>query len=431
MNTVLLSVVDPLVRQELGHYLSAKPLVMVSDVRGALSGSACPADLLIVECSTRDAQRRLESIEKFRSWNPGTPVIACALGSSEDLAIAAFRLGVRDYFRWPVHQRELFKAIDQTLLKARAGQGQVESGNLIGQSTQIRAVGESIRRASCTESSVLITGETGTGKELVAQSLHRNSSRSNKPLVAVNCAAIPDTLLESELFGYERAAFTGAMTAREGKLQLASGGTIFFDEVGDLNSQAQAKLLRAVETREVYPLGGKRAVEVDIRIIAATNQNLESMVLQRSFRADLLFRLNVIRIDLPPLRARATDVPILLDYFVEHFNRRWGPRIRGFDQECKTMLSKYDWPGNVRELKNVVEAVYVNSPGGLLTKADLPPAIRALTSPGEETEERLKLREALFAMNWNISKVATKLQLSRMTVYRKLAKHQITRAASY
>lgn len=431
MNIVLVSIVDTSVRRELRQFFSTRRCAVTdSDLDGIATGAATSAQMFIVECSTDKARLRLGLIEKFRLVNPRAPVIAFAVHSSEDLAIAAFRLGVKDYFGWPAHQRELFSAIDRSLPRGRGLiPSPVECGNLTGQSKQVRAVAESILRAASTDSNVLITGETGTGKELVAQSLHRHSARANKPLVSVNCAAIPDTLLESELFGYERGAFTGATAAREGKLQLASGGTIFFDEIGDMNSLAQAKLLRAVETREVYPLGGRHAVAVDVRIIAATNQNLESMVQHGSFRPDLLFRLNVIRIGLPPLRERAADIPLLLDYFVGHFNARWGPRIEGFDQDCRAILSKYDWPGNVRELKNVVEAVYVNSRGGLLTKDDLPPAIRALTTGGGEIEERLKLTEALFAMNWNVSKVATKLHWSRMTVYRKLARYGMIRAA--
>ncbi len=343
------------------------------------------------------------------------------------MAISAFRLGVTDYFRWPTHQSELFTSIDRHLHRGGSGVEPNQAGNITGSSKQIRAVTESIRRAATTESNVLITGETGTGKELVAQSLHRHSARGGKSLVSVNCAAIPDTLLESELFGYERGAFTGATSSREGKLQLASGSTIFFDEVGDMNTLGQAKLLRAVETREVYPLGGRRPISVDLRIIAATNQNLESMVLRGAFRSDLLFRLNVVRIDLPPLRERASDIPALLDYFIAHFNSRWGTRIEGFDDECKAVLSKYAWPGNVRELKNVVEAVYVNSRGGMLNTGDLPPAIRDLTANCAEADEQLKLTEALFAMNWNLSKVAKTLHWSRMTVYRKLARYRIRR----
>ncbi|SRR5260221_8143895 len=430
MNTVLLSIADLSLGRELTRFLSIRRCGMTeSNPEAFTDEEALSAQLFIVECSTDQARRQLGLIERFRLLNPLAAVIACAVHSSEDVAIAAFRLGVRDYFRCPAHQREFFNSIDRNLPRGGPGEGPLNKDNFTGQSRRVKAVTESIRRAASTESNVLITGETGTGKELVAQSLHRQSARAAKPLVSVNCAAIPDTLLESELFGYERGAFTGATATREGKLQLANGGTIFFDEVGDLNAHAQAKLLRAVETREVYPLGGRPAIAVDMRIIAATNQNLEGMVQRASFRPDLLFRLNVVRIDLPPLRERAADIPALLDYFVAHFNARWGPRIKAFDPECLSILSKYDWPGNVRELKNVVEAVYVNSRGGLLTKDDLPPAIHNLTTNPGQVEERVKLIEALFAMNWNVSRVAEKLQWSRMTVYRKLARYSIRRDA--
>jgi transcriptional regulator with PAS, ATPase and Fis domain len=300
---------------------------------------------------------------------------------------------------------------------------------VVGQSPQIRAVLGSIQRAATTESNVLVTGETGTGKESAAESVHRLSARSNKPLVSVNCAAIPETLVESELFGYEKGAFTGATASRPGKLQQADGGTIFFDEIGDMNPHGQAKLLRALETREVFPLGGSRGVVIDTRIIAASNRDLEGLTREGSFRADLLYRLNVVRIHLPPLRERLSDVPALLMHFAGQFNERWGMRVEGFDEDCCAALCQYDWPGNIRELKNVVEAIYVNSEGGIIRRQDLPSALRELTGGSGSTEEKRRLTETLFAMNWNVSKAAAKLQWSRMTVYRKLARYQIARNA--
>jgi DNA-binding NtrC family response regulator len=424
MSSVLFSVADPSARRRISGFLANRRIRSRElNLSAATAREASSARLLIVEYSAAEPAAKLGLIARFRLLNPGAAVIVCALRSSEDHAIAAFRLGVKDYFRWPSEECELLASIDRHLAAYLPPAG---GSSFIGQSGKMRAATDSIRRAALTESNVLIVGETGTGKEVAARALHQLSARAMKPLVSVNCAAIPDTLLESELFGYQRGAFTGATLAAKGKLQMSHGGTIFFDEIGDMSAHGQAKLLRAVETHEVCPLGGSAEIRVDTRVIAATNQNLESMVRLGKFRADLLFRLNVIRIQLPPLRERAADVPALLDHFVRHFNERWGPRIEGFDEECRELLVKYDWPGNVRELKNVVEAVYVNAPAGIVTKGDLPPEIRALVQSAA-IDERQQLTEALFAMNWNIRKVAEKLNLSRMTIYRKLSRYQISR----
>ena len=433
MQILLLSVSESSTHNEVARHLSARRCsINYVNVAALETKYASAARMLIVECSACEPMDKMDTIARFRRLNPTTTILVYAVNSSEDLAVAAFRVGVNDYFRWPGQKAELLKCIDRHLPQPHLETGADACGNLIGQSTQMRAIVESVRRAASTESNVLITGETGTGKEVVAQSLHASSVRSAKTLVPVNCAAIPDTLLESELFGHERGAFTGAAVASKGKLLLAHGGTIFFDEIGDMSLQGQAKLLRAVETREVIPLGGRTSVKTDTRVISATNQNLEQMVKSGGFRADLLFRLNVIRIDLPPLRERAADIPALLDHFVRHFNQRWGTRIIGFDEACSELLKRYDWPGNVRELKNVVEAVYVNSHGGFLTPNDLPLAIRNLAGGGGvgAIDERRELTEALFAMNWNVSRVAEKLHISRMTVYRKLERFQISRASA-
>jgi DNA-binding NtrC family response regulator len=420
-----MAVTEPDARRELKHYFSLRQQLVIETEGARNPESAHPVGLFVVECSAAESSGRLGLIERFQFLNPRVPVIAIATRSSEDLAVAMFRLGVRDYFRWPDHANELNSWLDRFLKQAADVTSQ--GPRVVGQSPQIRAVLGSIQRAATTESNVLVTGETGTGKESAAESVHRLSARSDKPLVSVNCAAIPETLVESELFGYEKGAFTGATATRPGKLQQADGGTIFFDEIGDMNSHGQAKLLRALETREVFPLGGSRGVVIDTRIIAASNRDLEGLMREGSFRADLLYRLNVVRIHLPPLRERLSDVPALLMHFAGQFNERWGMRVEGFDEDCCAALCQYDWPGNIRELKNVVEAIYVNSEGGIIRRQDLPSALRELTGGSGSTEEKRRLTETLFAMNWNVSKAAAKLQWSRMTVYRKLARYQIAR----
>jgi DNA-binding NtrC family response regulator len=426
MNLVLMAVNEPYARSELSrHFTQRRHEVVESAPSDINCGQFRDVGLFVVECSAEEPRGRLSFIERFRTLNPRAPVIALAVKSSEDLAVAAFRSGVRDYFRWPEHARELGACLDRCLPPFH-GEGPSRH-KLVGQSSPIRAVVESVERAATTDSNVLVTGETGTGKEFVAESVHRLSARRHKALVSVNCAAIPETLLESELFGYDKGAFTGAVAAREGKLQQANGGTIFFDEIGDMNPQGQAKLLRVLETREVFPLGGRRQVNLDVRIIAATNQNLESLSRTGGFRVDLLFRLNVVHIHLPPLRERVSDIPALLAHFTRQFNERWGMRVERFDEECQAALCRHSWPGNVRELKNVVEAVYVNSRGGVIGIRDLPDGLLAAVSGGGQPDEKRRLTDTLLAMNWNVSKVAEKLHWSRMTVYRKLARYKISR----
>jgi transcriptional regulator with PAS, ATPase and Fis domain len=281
-----------------------------------------------------------------------------------------------------------------------------------------------------TDSSVLITGETGTGKELVAEFIHKSGARRNKPFVCVNSAALPDSLLESELFGFEKGAFTGAVNKYPGRLRMAHNGTIFFDEIGDLSLGAQAKLLRAIESREVFPLGGWRSVSIDVRLIAATNRDLDTATAAGAFRQDLFYRLNVVRIELPPLRNRKEDIPRLVEHFVGVNNRELRRHVAGFHPEALALLKSYDWPGNIRELRNVVEVAFINTCTEQIDVCDLPDPLRRSFHKQVKTDSRETLVNTLLATNWNISRVAYEMQCSRMTVYRKMAQHQIFRSAS-
>jgi transcriptional regulator with PAS, ATPase and Fis domain len=283
-------------------------------------------------------------------------------------------------------------------------------------------------RVAATDSSTLITGETGTGKELVAALIHEQSARRHKPFVRINCAAIPDSLLESELFGYERGAFTGAHTLKEGALQSAEGGTVFLDEIGDMSLTAQAKILRAIENKEVWRLGGKRNIPIDIRVIAATSRDLEQLMVEEKFRKDLYFRLNVATIHLPPLRERKEDIVALAAHYLAEMNQRYGRTVSGFTDEAFALLCRYHWPGNVRELKNLIEATFINLPVGCIALADLPDPFRRrfAQTQGVPQQERDRLLSALFETNWNKFQAAQKLHWSRMTLYRKLAKYHIT-----
>ncbi|MGB8768537.1 MAG: sigma-54 dependent transcriptional regulator, partial [Candidatus Korobacteraceae bacterium] len=282
--------------------------------------------------------------------------------------------------------------------------------------------------ADCT---VLITGETGTGKELAAEFVHSHSPRRGKPFVCVNCAAIPDSLLESELFGHSKGAFTGAEDIREGVFAAADGGTIFLDEVGDMSLFAQAKILRVLERKEVCRLGGTQRRQLDVRFVAATNQDLEAMTQCGSFRKDLFFRLNVARVHLPPLRDRKDDIPLVIDHYCREFSCRAGCPTPTFSQDSFKYLLEYDWPGNIRELKNVLENLFLGEVPGEVHPGHLPAYLRELIekSCNLSSSERDQLITALSAAQWNKSKAAEILHWSRMTLYRKMAKHQLSRFA--
>jgi two-component system response regulator HydG/two-component system response regulator AtoC len=282
------------------------------------------------------------------------------------------------------------------------------------------------RIAEC-DSNVLITGETGTGKELAAALVHAGSRRQSKPFVCVNCAALPDTLIESELFGYERGAFTGAVSARDGQLKAADGGSVLLDEIGDISQYAQAKLLRVIENKQVQRLGGGKSVPLNVRFIAATNRPLRQMMSEGRFREDLYFRLDVANVHLPPLRERPEDIPMLLQHYVREMNARFKREAEGFTDEALACLTLYNWPGNVRELKNLLEGIYINLPPGRVSRLELPDRIRRQLEAATETSsgERDRLLSALLETRWNKSKAAERLCWSRMTLYRKLAKYHL------
>jgi DNA-binding NtrC family response regulator len=299
--------------------------------------------------------------------------------------------------------------------------------SLIGNSLEIWKLKTYLRKVAMTDSHVLITGETGTGKELAAEYIHQHSTRRAKPLVTINCAALPDGLLESELFGYERGAFTGALSAYAGKLKHADGGTVLFDEIGEMSPYAQAKILRVIESKEVYPLGGRRSIPVNIRIMAATNRDLDREMANAGFRQDLYFRLNVARIKLPPLRERKEDIPLLIDHFAQKFGAEFGRQIEGFTEEALELLKTSDWPGNIRELMNLIERIFIDPPAGKINVGDLPDSMQfPKPSPYNAIhEERELLLSALSQTNWNKSQAAERLHWSRMTLYRKMAKYHI------
>ncbi len=299
--------------------------------------------------------------------------------------------------------------------------------DMIGQSAIMCAIKRDMARIANSASTVLITGETGTGKELAAEFIHARSARRTKPFVCINCAAIPESLLESELFGHAKGAFTGADQHRDGLLIPANGGTIFLDEIGDMSLCAQAKILRVVENREVCRVGSNRGVQLDIRFVAATNQDLEAMTQKGTFRKDLFFRLNVVRVHLPPLRERLEDIPFLLRHYCGELGGESGSSDTEFSEDSLRCLKSYGWPGNIRELRNFVENLYLRGLPQKIGIEHLPRHIRGLIESKADLPqpEREALLAALFSAKWNKSEAAKKLHWSRMTLYRKIAKHQI------
>lgn len=303
--------------------------------------------------------------------------------------------------------------------------------SFISSSKRMNELREYIPKVARSDANVLIVGETGTGKERVAELIHYASQRSTQPFVCINCAAIPDSLIESELFGFERGAFTGAQEGYLGKMRLAAGGTIFLDEIGDLSLAAQAKLLRAIESREVFPLGGRRVVNINARFIAAANRDLEPLIAENRFRSDLYYRLNVARLFLPPLKQRKEEIPHLLYHFLDQFNEKLSVRVGRPSEELLQCLMSYDWPGNIRELRNLVEALFIDPPDGPIVLEDLPESFRQIFAGYvvKTVPEKDRLVSTLSETNWNKSKAAAQLNWSRMTLYRKLAKYKITQPA--
>jgi two-component system response regulator AtoC len=374
-------------------------------------------------------------------------VIITSYGGSEQ-TIAAMKAGAYDYITKPFEPDEVLRATARAVekrrlsrevehLRARQSPDDTERAGLIGRHASMREMFKLIGKVAASDATVLITGESGTGKELVAEAIHRHGRRGARALVAVNCAAIPEALLESELFGHERGAFTGAVQARPGRLELADGGTLFLDEIGDLSLGLQAKLLRAVQERTFERLGGQRTVPSDFRLIAATNRDLAEAMAEGRFREDLFYRLNVVRIEVPPLRARRSDIPELAEHFLQRHRAERPNAPSGFSDEAVRALLLHDYPGNVRELENLIQRALVLAQGPLIAAEDLPALTGVpgegngaprltdlLTMPIEQALrelERILIRRALIQAGGNKTEAARLLQMRRQQLYAKLS----------
>jgi two-component system, NtrC family, nitrogen regulation response regulator NtrX len=391
----------------------------------------------------------IDALGRLRERMPGLHVIMISGHGTIDTAVEATRRGAYDFLEKPLDTDRLLVTLRNVLdLKGLSDSvaellSQVESRHeIVGKSFHIRQVLDRIEKVAPTDSRVLVTGENGTGKELVARALHHLSPRREAAFVEVNCAAIPSELIESELFGHMKGSFTGAVQDRPGKFELADGGTLFLDEVGDMSPATQAKVLRALEEGKVTRVGGQRDREVDVRIVSATNKDLEEEIEEGRFREDLFYRLNVVPIHLPPLRERREDIPMLIQHFTERLVEKEGLPRRRFTAEAVNRLQSLDWPGNVRELRNTVERLLILSAGNEVTEAE----VTALVSGGSDGEglgsallqaatfnefrdraERAFLLQKLRENDWNVSETARSIGMPRSNLYKKIEKFELVR----
>jgi two-component system response regulator HydG len=403
-----------------------------------------PFDLILMDVRMT-AISGIEALKHIKSYNPAIPILIMTAYSSVDSAVEALKSGAYDYLTKPLDFEALRLTLDRArehstlkiedrMLKEKLRTGFKES-DIIGKSQAMVDLIDMVAMVSPADATILITGESGTGKELIAKSIHYNSQRRDNPFVIVNCAALTETLLESELFGHEKGAFTGADRRREGRFMQADKGTIFLDEIGETSQVMQAKLLRAIQEKEIQRVGGEETIHVDVRILAATNRDLQKEVLAGNFREDLFYRLNVVTLNVPPLRDRLDDIPLLAGFFLEKYAEKNRKQIKGFTPVAMDMLIKYGWPGNVRELENAVERAAILSAGDYITEREYPLSIvqdyageLELKQPSLENQgpqsleliEKQAILNAIEASDGNKSEAARILGINRKTLYKKL-----------
>ena len=407
----------------------------------------------------------LETFKAIHAFDPKLPVIFMTAFSTTETAIEATKMGAFDYVLKPFDIPDMLKTIRQALDTCRFMRSPVDMGgasektdrdSIIGRSDAMQQVFKMVGRVASTDATVLIRGETGTGKELVARAIYQHSQRADKPFLVINCVALPETLLESELFGYEKGAFTGAAHRRLGKIEQAGGGTVFLDEIGDMPVNLQTKILRLLQEKKIERLGGRETIPVDVRIIAATNRDLEGLIAQAQFREDLYYRLKVITIELPPLRARIADIPLLTDYFLDRFATELGVENPGITKNALALLAENAWPGNVRELANTLQKTLIFNRGAPIDPNDITAALAGREGPArvetgslesevrrwfretaqaKRTESlfdscmdffaRILVHEALSFTDGNRSRAAKLLGVSRPTLHAKIDKYRL------
>jgi len=383
----------------------------------------------------------IETLKRIKEINPDAEVLMMTAYAAVDTAVQAMKEGAFDYLVKPFDPDEveiqIKKIVEhkdlvaQNILLRKKLEEKYHYDEIIGKSDAMQEVFELIDRVAPTDSTVLITGESGTGKELIAQAIHGNSTRCYMPFIAVSCGALPDTLLESELFGYEKGAFSGAEHRKRGRFEMADRGTLFLDEIGDISLKTQVDLLRILQQKEFLRLGSEEVIKVDVRILAATNRDLKAAIREKRFREDLFYRLNVISIHVPPLRQRKEDIPLLVNAFIQKYCLEMNKEEVKIASSALKLLMDYDWPGNVRELENIIERALVIGQGQKIEANDLPFSRRDM-APAElprslKKMEGVHIRRILKETNWNISKAARELDIDRQTLYNKIDKYEITK----
>ena len=451
--TLLVADDDPAVRQSLERALAREgyAVVQAPDGQSALERLQAGGVDLVLSDLKMPGLNGLELLKAAKVVAPEVDfVMLTAFGTVEE-AVQAMKDGATDFLTKPFQRAQLVKVVRQALERRaliaqnRALQQRLDAllrqGEIIGVSPAFRRMMTLVEQVADSSATVLIQGESGTGKELVARAIHERSPRQAGPFIAVNCAALPETLLESELFGYEKGAFTGATARKEGRFEVASGGTLFLDEIADLSLVTQPKILRVLQEGEFERLGGNRTIRVDVRIVTATNQDLAALVREKRFREDLFYRLNVITIPVPPLRHRPEDIPVLAEHFLRLYAAKNNRRLEGFSKDAMRRLEAYSWPGNVRELENVVERAVVLARGSTIELTDLPDNVGGATpmpdgvfivrvgTPLAEVEQRL-LEETLRLTKGNKTLTAKILGIDPKTVFRKLKAGEAEEAAA-
>jgi len=390
-------------------------------------------------------------LERVAADYPAVPVIMITAHGTVATAVDALKKGAFDYVTKPFEQDELKNVVLKAIKTRRlsdeefvAGADEIDRYGIVGASEPMQEIFETIKRVAPTTTTILISGETGTGKELIANAIHINSPRKDNPFIKINCAAIVETLMESELFGYEKGAFTGAVVTKPGRFELAHKGTLFLDEVGELSKEMQVKLLRVIQEQTFERVGGLRTIKVDVRLITATNRNLFQDVKEGRFREDLFYRLNVLPIQLPALRERRDDIPVLISYFVDRFRKKLGREIQGLEEDVLDLFVNYDWPGNIREMENLLERLVLMARGQTIAMADVPEEIRQavyeqsllppekkpsqfkefIRSHTEEAERQL-LARCLEECDGNVTRAAQRLGLSRKGLQLKMIKYNL------
>jgi DNA-binding NtrC family response regulator len=448
-NIRILIVDDELiVRESLGNWLKEEGYSVDTSDNGmdALEKIKSQGRDLVIADVKMPGMDGIELLERCKKVDPDLQVLVMTAYASIDTAVQAMKKGAFDYIVKPFNpedvtriiQRALkFKMLEQeNILLKKVLEKKYGIDEIIGKSKKMEEVFELIRTVAESEVVVMIRGESGTGKELIARAIHANSKRKYGPLIALSCGALPDTLLESELFGYERGAFTGAQFSRKGRIEMADGGTLFLDEIGDISPKTQVDLLRVLQEKIVYHLGSSTPTKVDVRIISATNRDLEKAIQDGTFREDLYYRLNVVTINIPPLRDRKEDIPLLANHFFKKFVVVNSKKIIGISGEAMDMLTDYHWPGNVRELENVIEHAVVVCKNNEITPGDLPNTVKesargkaASHGPSSpktlEVLEKQHIMEVLDRNKGNISKSAKDLGIDRVTLYNKIKKYEI------